>query len=136
VLLVGFDGSTAAWRAAAWALGQARCQRARLVFVHVSRVPLWVALGPPQLIPLWRANSAELTAGIVGQLGAILGETDVCWEFVQCDGHPVAELARMADALGADAIIVGASRCRVRRSCLSVPGRLLRKKNWPVIAVP
>jgi methionine synthase II (cobalamin-independent) len=42
VLLVGFDGSAAAWRAAAWALGQARCQRARLAFVHVSRVPLWV----------------------------------------------------------------------------------------------
>jgi nucleotide-binding universal stress UspA family protein len=136
VLLVGFDGSTAAWRAAAWAIGQARCRRARLVFVYVRCVPTWVVLGPPQLIPLWRANSAELTAGIASQLNAALGETDVCWEFAHRDGRPVAELASMATALGADAIIVGAPYRRLRWTCRSVPGRLLRKGNWPVTAVP
>jgi nucleotide-binding universal stress UspA family protein len=136
LLLVGFDGSTAAWRAAAWAMGQARCRRAKLVFVYVRCVPSWVALGPPQLIPLWRANSAELTAGIAAQLTAALAETDVSWEFVARDGRPVAELARMAAVLGADAIIVGARRRRLRWTCRSVPGRLLRKGHWPVTAVP
>lgn len=136
LLLVGFDGSTAACRAAAWALGQARCQRARLVLVYVRPVPSWVALGPPQLIPLWRANSAKLAAGIASQLNAAVGETDVSWEFVQRDGRPVTELARTATALGADAIIVGASRRWVRWMCLSVPSRLLRKGNCPVTAVP
>jgi nucleotide-binding universal stress UspA family protein len=85
---------------------------------------------------MWRVNSAELTAEIARQLHTILRETDVCWEFVARDGRPVTELARVADALGADAIIVGASRRRLRWRCLSVPGRLVRKRNWPVTAVP
>jgi nucleotide-binding universal stress UspA family protein len=136
LLLVGFDGSTAACRAVAWALGQARCQRARLVFVYVRPVPSWVGLGPPQLVPLWRANVPRLAEEIAVKLHAALDGTDVSWEFVQHVGRPVTELARMATALDADVIIVGASRRRVRRICRSVPARLLRKGNWPVTAVP
>jgi nucleotide-binding universal stress UspA family protein len=135
-MLVGFDGSTAACRAVAWALGQARCQRARLVVVHVRPVPSWVVLGPPQLLPLWRANVAQIAAEVASQLHAALDETDVSWEFTQRDGRPVTELARMATALSADAIIVGASRRRLGRICLSVPGRLLRTGSWPVTVVP
>lgn len=136
MLLVGFDGSTSACRAVAWALGQAQSQRARLVIVHARSVPWWVPLGPPELIPLWRANSAELTTAITGQLNAALRGTDVAWEFVQRDGRPVTQIAEVATALRADVVIVGASRRRAGRSWLSIPGRLLRKGNWPVAAVP
>lgn len=40
LLLAGFDGSTAACHAVAWAVGQARCQRAWLVFVYVPTRPV------------------------------------------------------------------------------------------------
>ena len=40
MLLAGFDGSTAACHAVAWAVGQARCQRAWLVFVYVPTRPV------------------------------------------------------------------------------------------------
>lgn len=78
LLLVGFDGSAAAWRAAAWALGQARCQRARLVYVYISVIPAWAGL-EPQLVPQWRASLAKLAAGIADQLEAVLGEAGVSW---------------------------------------------------------
>ena len=135
LLLVGFDGSAAAWRAAAWALGQARCQRARLVFVYISVIPAWAA-AEPQLVPHWRATVAELAAGIANQLEAVLGEADVSWEFLHREGHPAIGLARAADVLRADTVVVGASRHWLRRAGLSVAGGLLRSGHWPVTVVP
>jgi nucleotide-binding universal stress UspA family protein len=135
LLLVGFDGSAAAWRAAAWALGQARRQRARLVFVYISVIPAWAAFAP-ELVPHGRASLAKLAAGIADQLDAVLGEADVSWEFLHREGHPATELARAADVLRADAVVVGASRHWLRRAGLSAAGGLLRSGHWPVTVVP
>ena len=135
LLLVGFDGSAAAWRAAAWALGQARRQRARLVFVFISVIPARAAF-EPQLVPPWRASLAKLAAGFADQLEAVLGEAGVSWEFLHREGHPVTELARAADVLRADAVVVGASRHWLRRAGFSVAGGLLRSGHWPVTVVP
>ena len=135
LLLVGFDGSAAAWRAAAWALGQARCQRARLVFVYTSVIPAWASFAP-ELFPDWRANLANLAAGVADQLEAGLGEADVSWEFLHRVGHPAIELARAADLLRADTVVVGASRHWLRRAGLSAAGGLLRSGHWPVTVVP
>jgi nucleotide-binding universal stress UspA family protein len=135
LLLVGFDGSAAAWRAAAWALGQARCQRARLVFVYISVMPARVAFAP-ELFPDWRAGLAKLAAGIADQLEAGLGNADVSWDFLHREGHPAIELARAADVLRADTVVVGTSRHWLRRAGLSVAGGLLRSGDWPVVVIP
>jgi nucleotide-binding universal stress UspA family protein len=66
-----------------------------------------------------------VTAAIAGRLNAALRGADVAWEFVQRDGRPVTQIARVATPLGADAVIVGASRRRAGRLCLSTPSRLL-----------
>ena len=123
------------WRAAAWVLGQARRQRAQLVFVYISVIPAWVAF-EPQLVPHWRAGLAKLAAGIGDQLEAVLGEAGVSWEFLHREGHPATELARAADVLRADTVVVGASRHWLRRAGLSAAGGLLRSGHWPVTVVP
>jgi nucleotide-binding universal stress UspA family protein len=95
-------------------LGQAQRPRARLVFLYISVMAAWVAV-KPRLVPHWRTSLAELTAGVVNQLGAVLGEVGVYWEFLNCEWHPATELARAADVLRADTVVVGASRHWLRR---------------------
>ena len=133
-LLVGFDGSTTACRALAWALGRARNQPARLVFVYVSAPPRWAFA--PQVLCEWHVAEAALSAAIERQLEAVLGDSGVPWEFQHRSGRPVIELAQVADALRVDAVVVGMSRCWIRLLGLSMAGRLLRSAHWPVIMVP
>ena len=137
LLVVGLDGSTAAWRAAAYALGQARRQGAGLAFVYVNTpLPWWAAGFAPQLIPYLRDAETQAEADITRELAVVLREENVPWELLYRRGCPVTQLARAADALCADAVVVGASRRRPRRVTPSVAGRLLRSRHWLVTVVP
>ena len=69
----------------------------------------------------------------VGQLAASWG---IRIEFVVRDGDRLKELAAVADAHHADAVIVGASTRLGSRLAGSLAVRLVRQRNWPVTVVP
>jgi nucleotide-binding universal stress UspA family protein len=136
LLLVGLDGSTTGWRAAAYAIGQARQQHGRLVFVYVVNptAPFWVGSEAPVTAALL-ANAERVQAEIAATLTTALHQLNLPWEFRRSQGRPVVELARLADKLHADAVIVGASHRRTRWTG-SLTSRLTRSCHWPITVVP
>ncbi|MCQ0009913.1 universal stress protein [Actinomadura madurae] len=60
----------------------------------------------------------------------------VPYEFVAEQGDPYGVLARVADEVRADAVIVGASAQAGHRLVGSVAVRLVRTGRWPVTVVP
>ncbi|MEU6547217.1 universal stress protein [Streptomyces sp. NPDC046859] len=136
VIVVGVDGSDSSLRAAAYAAGLARRQRALLALVYVQPVmTAGVALGAPV---------AETTDEIAEELIAYLREAtervkgifDLRWEFHTFRGDPYSGLVKAADELKADAVVVGASEQAGHRIVGSVAVRLVKAGRWPVTVVP
>jgi nucleotide-binding universal stress UspA family protein len=134
-LVVGVDGSDTSWRAAAYAVGIVRRQggHSRLVFVYVAPGPGLKAL-TPQVIPA-SAEASDLTlADIARRLEAALGDLD--WEIRSPTGSAFTELKRIATAVRADTVVVGASTGLAHRVAGSLAARLVKTRRWPVIVVP
>ena len=136
VIVVGVDGSESSLRAAAYAAGLARRQRALLALVYVQPVvTAGVALGAPV---------AETTDEIAEELIAYLREAtervkgifDLRWEFHTFRGDPYGGVVNAADELKADAVVVGASEQAGHRIVGSVAVRLVKAGRWPVTVVP
>jgi nucleotide-binding universal stress UspA family protein len=135
VLLVGVDGSETSMRAAAYAAGMARRQRARLVVLFVR--PFSAAAG----------MSAGATAGMHESYDFVAAELRQNMEeqaprlgidvvVVERDGNPFSEIVRLADEIQADAVIVGASTKAGHRFVGSLAVHLVRASRWPVTVVP
>ncbi|MRH91736.1 universal stress protein [Nocardia sp. SYP-A9097] len=136
VIVVGVDGSEPSWRAAAYASGLARRQRARLAIVYVQPfMPMVAGLGVDS-----RSITSEIADDLIREIRAAAERVrdifTVKWEFVTRRGDPYAELAKAADELGADAVVVGASQQAGHRLVGSVAVRLVRSGRWPVTVVP
>ena len=135
VLLVGVDGSETSLRAAAYAAGMARRQRARLVCLYVR--PFSAAAGMSAGATLGMQESHDQVAAELRQAaqeqGAGLG-IDII--FLERDGNPYAEIVRLADEIKADAVIVGASTKAGHRFVGSLAVHLVRASRWPVTVVP
>ncbi|MFJ4653195.1 universal stress protein [Nocardia sp. NPDC088792] len=136
VIVVGVDGSESSWRAAAYAGGLARRQRATLAVVYVQPwMPMVTAMG---------ADVQALTSDIADELAQEIREAvervedvfTIRWKFLTRRGDPYTELAKAADELGADAVVVGASQQAGHRLIGSVAVRLVRSGRWPVTVVP
>ena len=107
VILVGVDGAQASLRAAAYAVGLAARQHARLLFVQVWPEPVVPALFG-QLIPVdWDVIDSH-RATLMEQIGELVGDLDIPWELRQVVGYPRNEFPRVSAEVGADAIILGA----------------------------
>ncbi|MFF3611978.1 universal stress protein [Streptomyces sp. NPDC002580] len=136
VIVVGVDGSDSSLRAAAYAAGLARRQRALLAVVYVQ--PL-MAAGAALGVPV-----AETTDEIAEDLVRYIREAtervkdifDVRWEFHTFRGDPYTGLVTAADDLKADAVVVGASEQAGHRIVGSVAIRLVKAGRWPVTVVP
>jgi nucleotide-binding universal stress UspA family protein len=136
VIVVGVDGSDSSLRAAAYAAGLARRQRALLAVVYVQ--PL-MAAGAALGVPV-----AETTDEIAEDLVRYIREAtervkdifDVRWEFHTFRGDPYCGLVTAADDLKADAVVVGASEQAGHRIVGSVAIRLVKAGRWPVTVVP
>ena len=136
VIVVGVDGSDSSMRAAAYAAGLARRQRALLAIVYIQPV---MAAGAAMGVPVAETTdqiAEDLVAQIRSETERLKGIFDVRWEFHTFRGDPYAGLVTAADDLKADAVVVGASEQAGHRIVGSVAVRLVKAGRWPVTVVP
>lgn len=136
VILAGVDGSDSSLRAAAYAAGLARRQNALLALVYVQPV---MAAGASTGAPVADATgeiAEELVAEIRESAERLKGIYEVRWQFHTFRGDPYAGLVSAAEALTADAVVVGASEQAGHRIVGSVAIRLVKAGKWPVTVVP
>jgi nucleotide-binding universal stress UspA family protein len=132
VIMVGVNGTVAALRAAAYAGGLAVRQHARLVVVFVADCPGWAAIAGAALAAQMQTQQ-ELCDEIRAQVCARAAELDLPLTFLSRRGDPSIQLARAADEVRADMVVVGTSR---RHPMGGVARRLMRAGRWPVVVVP
>lgn len=135
VIVVGIDGSPTSMRAAAYAAGLARRQSARLVVVYVRTNPPAANL-TVSTIGAMQETLDQVEADLFEQVLAGAGHVGIAVEFISADGDVFGELARVADEVRADAVVVGASTKAGHRLIGSVAVRLVRAARWPVTVVP
>lgn len=138
VILVGVDDSVTAARAAAYAVGLARRQRARLVAVYVAPISSIGAAGPGAAALLVAESDAHaaLAKELRDQFEAAGRDRGIPVTFVAAQGDAFHEIKRVADETRADAIVVGASAKAGHRLVGSLAVRLVRAGKWPVTVVP
>jgi nucleotide-binding universal stress UspA family protein len=140
-VVVGVDGTPTSHRALAYAAGQVRRQRGRLVVVYVR------SYAGGRGFDAGLINQADMaTAALVGQeeieaeLRAEVAHLAETWRIpsrlVLATGDPVKELARIADREHADSLVVGSSARIGHRLAGSIAIRLVRHCGWPVTVVP
>jgi nucleotide-binding universal stress UspA family protein len=136
LILAGVDGSQTSLRAGAYAAGLARRQNSRLVLVYVHHTSGAMTATVPGLTGL----AIETDASIVGEIrqeilvhGPRLG-IDI--SLVEREGSPYHEIARLAEELRADALVVGASMQAGHRIVGSLATHLVRSARCPVTVVP
>ncbi|MGY6019748.1 universal stress protein [Streptomyces spinosirectus] len=136
VIVVGVDGSDTSMRAAAYAGGLARRQRALLAVVYVQPV---MAAGAAMGAPVAETTD-EIAEELIGYIRdateRLKGIFEVRWEFHTFRGDPYGGLVKAADELKADAVVVGASEQAGHRIVGSVAVRLVKAGRWPVTVVP
>jgi nucleotide-binding universal stress UspA family protein len=143
-LVVGISRSPASWWALAWAVGEARKRRARLLLVHVFRPPVTApaaaaGLGmPPTSRDLYADRVADGNALIRTAIDHAVGwmPGDVAVEQQAFPGRPAVELASVP--WGGDLLVLG-SRHRgwLRRLAPgSVARSCARRADCPVVIVP
>ncbi|MFG1925428.1 universal stress protein [Cryptosporangium sp. NPDC048952] len=143
-IVVGIDDSPSALRALAYAAGLARRNGSPLVAVHVRgagpSVLSWGSCAPIDASSLLTQAAYEGRDAVETALRDEVGQLAKSWgiriEFVVRDGERLKELAAVADAYHADAVIVGASTRLGSRLAGSLAVRLVRQRNWPVTVVP
>ncbi|MGW7446892.1 universal stress protein [Kitasatospora sp. NPDC054795] len=137
VILAGLDGSDSSWRATAYAAGLARRQGAVLAVAYIQPI-----LGAATALA--GAAVEETTQEIAEELLAALREAEhrmrevwkVEWRFLTMRGDPYGGLAKLADELRADAVVVGVSEQAGHKVIGSVAVRLVKAGRWPVTVVP
>ncbi|KAK1184087.1 universal stress protein [Streptomyces sp. NBS 14/10] len=136
VIVVGVDGSDSSWRAASYAAGLARRQRALLAVVYVQPVLAAGAALGASVAQTTEQVAEELIQEIRRAAERLRGVFEVRWEFHTFRGDPYNGLVQAADELKADAVVVGASEQAGHRFVGSVAIRLVKAGRWPVTVVP
>jgi nucleotide-binding universal stress UspA family protein len=136
VLVVGVDGSDTSVHAASYAVGLARRQNSRLVFVYVQSLggPFGVSATSAAMMATTHEEVAGELACRIRSFMSETGKRD--WEFRTVRGDIFGELARVADEVKADGVLVGASMQAGHRIAGSIAVRLVRAGRWPVTVVP
>lgn len=138
MILVGVDDSVTALRAASYAAGLARRQRARFVAVYVAPIAGMAMASPAGPAVAVAENEAhdEIAKELADQAEARARELGIAVTFVFAHGDPYHEITRVATETRADAIVVGASLKAGHRLMGSLAVRLVRAGRWPVTVVP
>lgn len=138
VILVGVDDTVTAARAAWYAAGQARRQRARMIAVFVMPGPMVLAPNPAAVSVVAAEAQAheEVAADLRARAEEVGRELGISLTFISVHGDPYTEIKRIANEVRADAIVVGASAKAGHRLIGSLAVRLVRAGKWPVTVVP
>jgi nucleotide-binding universal stress UspA family protein len=134
-ILVAVDASETSYRAAAYAAGLARRQGARLICVYVHATGGLTSLAPAVAGPLTDAR-AETVEEIRQAIAVNAGRLGIDVTLVEATGNPVQEIARVADELRVDAVVVGASSQAGHKFIGSIAMALVRRAHWPITVVP
>ncbi len=131
LVAVGIDGSDTAWRALAWACGHARRAGCPVLAVYVSTSGYWDRVA----VAFSTAGdaAAQLIRAEVEQMAAGFG---MRVSFVHRHGDPARELVTAAREHGADLLVVGTSAQLLHRVAGSLPGKLARCRELPLVVVP
>jgi nucleotide-binding universal stress UspA family protein len=137
-ILVGVDDSVTAARAAWYAAGLARRQRARLIAVYVAPIagPEASAPGGAAIIVAETEAHDEIAESLKARAKEVGQELGLSITFIKARGDAYAEIRRIADETRADAIVVGASMKAGHKLVGSLAVRLVRAGKWPVTVVP
>ncbi|WIX77837.1 universal stress protein [Amycolatopsis carbonis] len=136
VILVGTDTSPTGLRAASYAAGLARRERARLVVVYVAAPSMWAGLAAASVADMEQRTFEEEIEQLRTQLRGRADELGVPVTFVVRRGETFPELREAAQKVSADLVVVGASEQGGHRLVGSVGNRLVRAAVWPVVVVP
>jgi nucleotide-binding universal stress UspA family protein len=129
------DGSVTSMRAGAYASGLARRQQSRLVVIYVASGSSLARMAPGGALAIQQTLD-EISEGLRREVMAGAARVGVRAEFIATQGDPLTELARIADEVHADGVVVGASEKAGHRLVGSLAGRLVRVGHWPVTVVP
>jgi nucleotide-binding universal stress UspA family protein len=136
-IVAGLDGSDSSMRAAAYAAGLARRQRAKLALVYIQPLPGSAnAMASAGVIMLGQEIADDLARQISEATERLPDEHRPHWEFITEPGDPYRGLVEIADRLKADAVVIGASKKAGHRIVGSVAVRLVKAGRWPVTVVP
>jgi nucleotide-binding universal stress UspA family protein len=137
-ILVGVDDSVTGLRAAAYAAGLARRQRARVIAVYVAPVGSMALASPagPAVIAAENEAYDEIAKELAARADAMSRELGISATFILAHGDPYHEITRVAMETRADALVVGASLKAGHRLMGSLAVRLVRAGKWPVTVVP
>jgi nucleotide-binding universal stress UspA family protein len=140
MILVGVDDSTTSLRAAWYAAGLARRQRAAVTAVYVAPLASFAvgtaSGGAAELAAVQHQAAVQLADDMRRRAADVSKELGISVTFIAAEGDPFTELRRIADEIRADAVIVGASTHAGHRLVGSLAVRLVRAGRWPVTVVP
>jgi nucleotide-binding universal stress UspA family protein len=134
-VIVGYDGSTSARHALAYAAGMAKGLGRPLLVAYVASSGAYcesqtgLAPGPP-------SDTETLERWLLSELDQVIDSAELDVHVRTRHGSPARELAAMATEISADALVIGAPVCPWHRVAGSVPGWLARHARCPVIVVP
>jgi nucleotide-binding universal stress UspA family protein len=137
LVVVGIDGSDTAWHALAWACGHARRAGCPVLAVYVSTTGYWdrVVPGADATVPV--ATAADAAAQqLRAEIRQVASGFGMRVGFVHRHGDPARELVTAAREHGADLLVVGTSSQLVHRVAGSLPGKLARCRETPLVVVP
>jgi nucleotide-binding universal stress UspA family protein len=137
-ILVGVDDSVTAARAAWYAAGLARRQRAQLIAVYVTPIagPEAAAPGGAAILVAEAEAHDEMAESLKARAEEVGRELGLSVTFIKARGDAYAEIRRIAGETRADAIVVGASMKAGHKLVGSLAVRLVRAGKWPVTVVP
>jgi nucleotide-binding universal stress UspA family protein len=133
--VAGVDGSTTSMRAGAYAAGLARRGNSRLVVVYVAGRSSLADMAPGGALATEQIMD-EIADDLRREVTNGAARVGVRVEFIATRGDPLSELARIADEVQADGVVVGVSEKTGHRLVGSLAVRLVRIGHWPVTVVP
>ena len=133
-VIAGYDGSTTARNALAYAAGMAKRLRRPLLVVYViSGTYREPPTGEVVELP---GDTEALGRWLRAELDQVADPAGLDVHVRTRQGHPARELAVVAAELSADALVIGAPAHSRHNVAGSVPGWLARHARCPVVVVP
>jgi nucleotide-binding universal stress UspA family protein len=134
-VIAGYDGSSSARNALAYAAGLARRLDRPLLIVYVTSPGVYCEPLTGQVVGLPRDSDA-LERWLLSELDQVTDSGGLEVHVRTRRGSPARELGAMASEFSADALVIGAPRRFWHHIAGSVPGWLARHASCPVVVVP